>query len=158
MLPTMNTLEQIDNRIADIAEQSEHILGFVREGEAPLWTLLFAQDVWVDIRMDDNGLMSIATEIGSPPDLLASQKMNELMLNYTGFSPDTAFSMGADGTRSLRQFLPRTALEQPGFKTMLEGFAAKAQAWRELLQTPANEANTASGADELPLRASALRG
>ncbi|MBX3611143.1 MAG: type III secretion system chaperone [Hydrogenophaga sp.] len=132
----MDSLEQIDQRLADVVDTSANLLGFVRESEAPIWTLLFADDAWVDVDMRGDGLLSIGTEIGGLPDLLASQRMNELMLSYAGFTPDTAFSMTPDGVRHLRQYMPRDALDQPGFITTVEGFVAKAQAWRELLQTP----------------------
>lgn len=135
----MTEIEHIDHLIATTVDASDHVLGFVREDQEPCWTLLFADELWVEVEIRDDGLVSIGASIGEAPQGLASQKMNELLLQYTGLSADTAASLTPDGVLRLRQLLPPSALDADHLRTRLEGFAAKAQVWRELLRTPLRE-------------------
>ncbi|MBL0944756.1 MAG: type III secretion system chaperone [Hydrogenophaga sp.] len=132
----MTELEHIDHLIATIVDASDHVLGFVREDQEPCWTLLFADELWVEVEVRDDGLVSVGASIGEAPQGLASQKMNELLLQYTGLSADTAASLTPDGVLRLRQLLAPASLDAEPLRTRLEGFAAKAQVWRELLRTP----------------------
>lgn len=135
----MTELEHIDHLIANAVDASDHVLGFVREDQEPCWTLLFADELWVEVDIRDDGLVSVGASIGEAPQGLASQKMNELLLQYTGLSADTAASLTPDGVLRLRQLLAPTSLDAEPLRTRLEGFAAKAQVWRELLRTPPRE-------------------
>jgi hypothetical protein len=132
----MTELEHIDHLIATTVDASAHVLGFVREDQEPCWTLLFADELWVEVEIHVDGLVSLNAALGEAPPGLASQKMNELLLQYTGLSADTAASLTPDGVLRLRQLLPPSALDTEPLRTRLEGFAAKAQVWRELLRTP----------------------
>jgi len=140
----MTELEHIDHLIANAVDASDHVLGFVREDQAPCWTLLFADELWVEVEIRGDGLVSVGASIGEAAPGLASQKMNELLLQYTGLSTDTAASLTPDGVLRLCQLLPPSALDTEHLATRLEGFAAKAQVWRELLRTPPKETPDAS--------------
>lgn len=136
----MNDLDALDELIAAVIDDTEQLLGFVREDAAPSWRLLVADDSWIDLDVGDDGLIAISTEISAPGPVQASRRLHELMLKYLGFHADTAFSIDATGTHRLQQILPPAALEPAPLKQSLERFASRAHAWRGLMQSPEQEA------------------
>lgn len=131
----MNDLDACDDLIASAVDRSDRLHGFVREDETAHWKLMVSDGSWIDASLD-GGLLSISTEVGTLGPTQGSQRLNDLMLQYLGFHPDTSFSIDATGAHRLRQILPAQALEREEFKDLLEHFASRAHAWRGLLCSP----------------------
>ncbi|MGV3499738.1 MAG: type III secretion system chaperone [Hydrogenophaga sp.] len=128
--------ETLDALIAAAIDQSDQLLGFVREDGTPAWRLLAADDHWIDVAVIDSGLLTISTGIGMSGPAQGSHRLHELMLQYLGFHADAAFSIDATGEHRLQQTLPVTALAQERLGECLERFANRAHAWRSLMQSP----------------------
>lgn len=146
----MNDTDTIDDLIVAIVDQSDQLLGFVREDAAPHWRLLVADDSWIDLAISDDGLLSIGTEVGAIGPAEGSHRLHQLMLQYLGFHADTAFCVDAAGAYRLQQVLPPHALEAAQLKNRLEHLASRAHAWRDLMQMPQGDARAIEILQVLP--------